>query len=252
MILIASYLLSLVLTRTVVESSVSCGNHHAPSCGDCGPHYWCNGDCSWSQSLQICRGGYGEELFPLTIAIAYDQAFSDQMKGDQEAMKAINTIISDANMKMGPESNLKPPIRLQVKGDFYKVYENAWRNHNGPPQMPRSLRSKELGVPTVLITGNGGMAGFSLAGDVCSTWNQGSGSAISSCDLSSGYTLAWCSNVLVHEIGHLIGMDHDLDVGCPDHSGHMSSHHIKWSTCSIRDWQLTLGKECLPGGRRTN
>jgi len=251
MILIASYVLLLVLTRAVVESSVSCGGHHAPSCGDCGPQHWCNGDCSWSEPQQICKGGYGGELFHATIAVAYDQLFSEQMRGDQEAEKAIRTIIDDANRKMGPESNLRPPVRLHVKGGFDKVYENAWRNHNGPPQMPRSLTSKgeELGVPFVLITGEGGMSGLSSGAGMCSTWKQGRGWSISSCDFSTGDNLAWCSNVLVHEIGHHLGMDHDVDRGCPDHSGHMSSLHTKWSTCSIRDWQLAQGKECL--GKRT-
>merc|ERR1711909_164196 len=83
MILIASCVVLLVLTRAVVESSVSCGGHHAPSCGDCGPQHWCNGDCSWSEPQQICKGGYGGELFHATIAVAYDQLFSEQMRGDQ-------------------------------------------------------------------------------------------------------------------------------------------------------------------------
>ena len=188
MILIASYVLLLVLTRAVVESSVSCGGHHAPSCGDCGPQHWCNGDCSWSEPQQICKGGYGGELFHATIAVAYDQLFSEQMRGDQEAEKAIRTIIDDANRKMGPESNLRPPVKLQVKGKFYKVYENAWRNakNANDAKMPRSLTSKELGVPIVLITGKGGMSGLASGADTCSIWNHGSGSAISSCDFSNG------------------------------------------------------------------
>jgi len=265
MILIASYVLLLVLTRAVVESSVSCGGHHAPSCGDCGPQHWCNGDCSWSEPQQICKGGYGGELFHATIAVAYDQLFSEQMRGDQEAEKAIKTIIDDANRKMGPESNLRPPVKLQVKGGYHKVYENAWWKHNGQPdfdkngfpEMPRSLTSKEkeLGVPIVLITGEGGMNGLARCKScrvphTCSVWNQGSGSAISSCDFSTGNNLAWCSNVLVHEIGHLLGMRHDVQIGCPDKSGHMSSQHTKWSTCSNRDWQLQYGK-CRFGGKRT-
>jgi len=255
MILIASYVLLLVLTRAVVESSVSCGGHHAPSCGDCGPQHWCNGDCSWSEPQQICKGGYGGELFHATIAVAYDQLFSEQMRGDQEAEKAIRTIIDDANRKMGPESNLRPPVKLQVKGEFYKVYENAWRNADpniGNAKMPRSLTSKkkELGVPIVLITGKGGMAGLASGADTCSIWNHGSGSAISSCDFSNGPDLAWCSNVLVHEIGHLLGMRHDIQIGCPDLSGHMSSQHTKWSTCSNRDWQQQYGK-CRFAGKRT-
>merc|ERR1711909_214439 len=215
MILIASCVVLLVLTRAVVESSVSCGGHHAPSCGDCGPQHWCNGDCSRSEP--------------------------QQMRGDQEAEKAIRTIINDANRKMGPESNLRPPVKLQVKGGFYKVYENAWRyaNKPGEAKMPRSLTSKkrELGVPIVLITGKGDMAGLASGADTCSIWNHGSGSVISSCDFSHGHNLAWCSNVLVHEIGHILGMRHDIDIGCPDQSGHMSSQHTKWSTCSNRDWQ---------------
>ena len=190
MILIASYVLLLVLTQAVVKSSVSCGGHNAPSCGDCGSRDWCNGDCSWSEPQQICKGGYGGELFHATIAVAYDQAFSEQMKGDQEAVKAINTIIHDANRKMGPESNLRPPVRLHVKGGFDKVYENAWRNH-GAPQMPRSLTSKgeQLGVPFVLITGEGGMSGLSAGANMCSTWKQGRGWSISSCDFSTGHNL---------------------------------------------------------------
>jgi len=253
MILIASYVLLLVLTRAVVESSVSCGGHHAPSCGDCGPQHWCNGDCSWSEPQQICKGGYGGELFHATIAVAYDQLFSEQMRGDQEAEKAIRTIIDDANRKMGPESNLRPPVKLQVKGEFYKVYEDAWRNADpnvGNAKLPRSLTSKELGVPIVLITGKGGMSGLASGADTCSIWNQGSGWVVSSCDFSTGDNLEGCSNVLVHEIGHLLGMGHDVEIGCPDKSGHMSSLRTKWSTCSIRDWQMVYGK-CHFGGKRT-
>merc|ERR1712179_625777 len=227
MILIASYVVLLVLTRAVVESSVSCGGHHAPSCGDCGPQHWCNGDCSWSEPQQICKGGYGGELFHATIAVAYDQLLSKQMR---------------------------PPVKLQVKGGFYKVYENAWRyaNKPGEAKMPRSLTSKkkELGVPIVLITGKGDMAGLASGADTCSIWNHGSGSVISSCDFSHGHNLAWCSNVLVHEIGHLLGMRHDIQIGCPDLSGHMSSQHTKWSTCSNRDWQQQYGK-CRFAGKRT-
>ena len=190
MVLITPLLLSLVLTTTMVESTVSCGGHFAPSCGDCGPQLYCNGDCSWSHQLQICKGRYGEELFPLTFAVAYDQAFSQQMRGDKEALEAIKTIIRDANKKMGLESNLRPPVRLQVKGEVLKFYESVWLHDN--TQMPRSLTSKQLGVPLVLITGNGGMAGLADArdwGDICSIWNRGDGWAVSSCDLSTGDNL---------------------------------------------------------------
>jgi len=245
MILITSLLLSLVLTTTMVESTVSCGGHFAPSCGDCGPQSYCNGDCSWSHQLQICKGRHGEELLPLTFAVAYDQTFSQQMRGDQEAVRAIQTIIRDANKKMGPESNLRPPVRLQVKGDILKVYKNVWLYDD--TQSPRYLTSREPGVPLVIIVGNGGMAGKAVSGDVCNTWTRGYAYIVSSCDLSTRHNLAWCSNTLVHEIGHLIGMDHDVDIGCPDNSGHMSSQHTKWSYCSIRDWQLNHGRGCIQG-----
>merc|ERR1719153_676182 len=29
------------------RTTVSCGNHKASNCGECGNKYWCNGDCRW-------------------------------------------------------------------------------------------------------------------------------------------------------------------------------------------------------------
>jgi len=297
MVLFASYMLSLVLTSMVVEvveSSVSCGRHEAPSCRQCGPWYWCNGDCFWSESQQICKlltvscgrhqapscgdcghrnwcNGdctwsdsqqiceyrYNNELFPITIAIAYDQTFSEQMKGDKMAVKAIKTIIRDANKKMGPESTLQPPVRLQVKGDIYRVDVDVPLKVSGAiATMPRSLRKESIrkGVPFVLITGKGGMSGIAFWNICRSRISKHEGAyAVSSCDLSNRHNLAWCSNVLVHEMGHLMGMGHDIDykqMYCPHKSGHMSSQHTKWSPCSNRQWQLT--HRCLQGGRETD
>ena len=34
-------------------TEVSCGGHTAASCSECGPWYWCNGDCAWSDGQ--CR-----------------------------------------------------------------------------------------------------------------------------------------------------------------------------------------------------
>ena len=34
-------------------TEVSCGGHTAASCAECGPWYWCNGDCAWSDGK--CR-----------------------------------------------------------------------------------------------------------------------------------------------------------------------------------------------------
>jgi len=243
-------------------SSVSCGYHDASSCSECGHRNWCNGDCSWSDSLQICEYRHNNELFPITIAIAYDQTFSEQMKGDKMAVKAIKTIVRDANKKMGPESTLQPPVKLQVKGDIYRVdVDVPLKVNGGIAHMPRSLRKASIrkGVPFVLITGKGGMSGLAVSvyGHICrSRISKHKGVwAVSSCDFSNGQNLGWCSNVLVHEMGHLMGMVHDVEykeMYCPRYSGHMSSQHTKWSSCSNRQWQITHRRKCLQGGRETD
>merc|ERR1712062_451192 len=52
----------------------------------------------------------------------------------------------------------------------------------------------------------------------------------------SSYGLA---ELITHEIGHVLGMRHDADIGCGQGSdkGHMSSHHHGWSTCSRKAFE---------------
>jgi len=275
MVLAASYSLSLVLTIIVVEIvessvdctrnrcngdcfwsysqqvckliSMSCGNHNASTCGECGHHRnMCNGDCSWSESQKTCEYRHNNELFTITLGIGYDRTFSEQMKGDKMAVKAIKKIIRDANKKMGPKSNLKPPVRLQVYGDIHQQNMDVPILENGRVTIPESLKSSRMTKPFVLITGKaeGGMA--RNFGNICDNIDRGLGRVVSSCNfLKKDY--AYCSNVLVHEIGHLLSLQHDLDVGCPE-LGHMQTHHTKWSSCSNSKWQLAHKRDCLQSG----
>jgi len=224
-----------------------CGGHAAPTCNECGPtSWWCNGHCEWSVGQQTCvkpccsnpisqNIGTGEVTLPLVIG--FDLYFSKQFGGNKGAIAAINKIIMFANKRFG-ESNLKPAVKLVVN-KLYPVNLKVSLTSTGDlDTMPDSLRGESVrkGVPFVLITGKGGMSGkasgsFCLTNRVRHTW------ALSSCHRSAGEDLEWCANPLVHEIGHLIGMAHDVDVGCPNHSGHMSGNHHKWSSCSNRQWQ---------------
>jgi len=224
---------------------LGCGGHDAPTCSQCGSSPWmCNGVCEWSYEQQTCFKPCcwnpivpdGEDKVTLPVVIGFDQYFSKQHGGNKGAFAAMNKIIMAANKRFG-ESNLKPAVKLVVNKIYPVKVEVPLDSDGGVDDMPKSLRGESVrrGVPFILITGKGGMSGVAeQKGGFCLT-KRGAW-AVSSCDLSHG-DLEWCTNPLVHEIGHLIGMAHDVDVGCPDGSGHMSSHHHKWSSCSNRQWQ---------------
>lgn len=227
----------------------NCGGHSASTCRDCGSSQnMCNGECGWSFEQQSCQLADGQDLVTLHVVLGYDQYFSNRYGGQEKA--TIEEIVRGANKRFG-ESNLSPGVRLVVKEIYSVNVEVPLHPSGGLRNIPKSLEmeSARKGAPFVLITGKGRMSGVAKqVGYFChiqqGTW------AVSSCDTSRFFNLViflnqsakcqsyllkdFCANPLVHEIGHLIGMGHDVDVGCPDQSGHMSSNHHKWSSCSNR------------------
>ena len=66
------------------------------------------------------------------------------------------------------------------------------------------------------------------------------------------------AQIVTHEMGHVLGMRHDEDIGCGKHNedyGHMSGTHNGWSSCSKQQFSerytyLAMRKKwCLQPGK---
>jgi len=213
------------------------------------------------QIAQNCAGGNCDSIPAtnlLTFKFGYDEGFLSKTGSHDNAKAYIQSTMPHIQTFYCHESTLGTKIQLEIDGEI-KFYA-------GKSLQATGAKLQEMFDPTKADLGNADLMVYmgydtSYWGTIGIAW----GKVVC---MSSGYnkykssinewrnTHAEAGQLVAHEVGHNVGMDHDFDshhaaAGC-DGTGIMSygSPPAQWSTCSKSDLQAhyvyTKNNWCMP------